>query len=245
MPTDTAFETLVGVGDRLRETAPGALDAEARRLLASILAEPRSAPAAPKRRRWLVTAVAVTSVAVVAAAWALLSSAPDRPAGVICYAAPDLDADRFIVTPDDASGYVAAACAEPFERGVFTAPGRTVGEVPDLQGCVDDGGLLSVFPTEDEGICARFGLVVADLATDPGFDTVVELQQRLSELAGRTPCLSLDQAERAAIDTLADLALDWAVEVGTASTQRPCASFAIDDLARTVSIIPVAMTSSG
>lgn len=239
MSTDTAFETLIDVGEHLRDMAPSAEDVEARRLLASITAEPRSAPPAPRRRRWLAAAVAVASVAAVAAAWALLSAEPTSTEGILCHQSTELRGDVYVLPPADVSDFTASACAAVWERGDLTLPGLEAGEVPPLQGCVDALGILSVYPTDDESICAKFDQRVADPVTESELGAVLELQRRLvDEYSLGMTCMPFADAEQLARDTIAELDLDWVVVVGTATEDRPCATWSFVDEDKKVLLVP-------
>ncbi len=194
-----------------------------------------------RRRRTLKAISVVVAALATIAAIAYFSRAPTQVNGIACYSAPTLEADFFVVAPTTGGVGRADDCSPLWADGSVTNPDfdASVG-VPDLLGCVSSDGRLLVFPSLEVGLCNRLGLaeVAEEINVAPDQTTVTDA---LVNLFGSGECIAFDVA-RSLIEELLQSVEGggtWVLNVGTATENRPCASYQIDGEVRVVTLIPV------
>lgn len=220
---------------------PGPDSPLGRRIHATVMANATDASATPRRRIIAVLVAVAAAVAGAGIAWALNTRSVTNSISVLCYDAPStassaIEAPR-APTPDT------AACRAFWDDGVLPINSDLPrGKVPPLVSCVNNAGTYVVFPSDNAGLCAELGL--ADPAPPPaGPDKPYDLTQQLIDAINPTTCLSLDQAERTAVDIFDKLGLnDWSVTKRPENPERPCASLAIDEETHLVILVPIPRT---
>ena len=218
---------------------PGPDSPLGRRIHATVMANATDPSATPRRRRRIIAVlVAVATLAGAGAAWALNTRSVTDSVSVLCYDAPSttasaIEAPRAAI-PDT------AACRALWDDGVLPINSDLPrGQVPPLISCVNNAGTYVVFPSDNTNLCTELGL------TDPaplpaGPDTTHDLTQQLVDAINPATCLSLDEAEKAAIDIFDKLGLgEWSVAKRPENPERPCASLAIDEKTRLVILVPI------
>jgi len=223
--------------------SPGPDSPLGRRIHAAVMANATDPSATPRRRRRIIAVlVAVAALAAGAgAAWALNTRSVTNSISVLCYDAPStaasaIEAPRAAI-PDT------AACQAFWDDGVLPINSDLPrGQVPPLVSCVNNAGTYVVFPSDNTNLCAELGL--GDPAPPPaGPDKTYELTQQLIDAINPTTCLSLDEAEQAAVDIFNKLGLsDWTVTKRPDNPEEPCASLAFDEETHLVILVPIPKT---
>jgi hypothetical protein len=237
-----AFDVFVATNPVDEFTLPGPDSAQARDLLARIIATPRQPLAQPARytRRRLVIAIAVALLALasMAAAWLLTRDVTD-PISVICYQDVSLDspaADAPNEGPLDVD-----LCKPAWEDRILinedlTPPGTT----PPLVGCVTERGSLAVFPTSDTEACARLGLANINPESVPAGAPLRQLQADLVDHFSQQQCQPMEAAQRDVAEILsANGFSNWQIQLSPGEGGDACASFGLDIETQTVDLIPI------
>ena len=188
-----------------------------------------------------VAVIAIVSAALIAAGWILFREVT-WVQGVVCYSAADLESDRVAGRPSDEPNV--ELCAEPWADGVLTNQDIAKGSVPAFTGCVNEEGALAVFPTDDESVCDHLGLATPtprpQSSSDPVPTSGVDLQNRLVDYFSAQDCVDMDAASAEVQRILNDAGFEgWEIVSQPKQLTRPCASFAIDTEARTVTLVPI------
>lgn len=221
------------------EQMPHAQSAFGRTVRDRALATARDPQSRPTNTRRVARAILVIglALAVAAAAW-LVTREATEPRGAGCYEAPTLDSKEVIVALPQR--LVTGVCAPLWETGTLTNPSIVNHfEVPPLVGCVSKDGGLIVFPSDDRQLCQYLGLV--DHEPSPPDNPAAVLNQQLLAVFASTRCLAVEDAETQIEALLARGNIeDWTVSVTeSASSERPCASFALDADSRTIRLVPI------
>lgn len=209
---------------------------------------PAGAP--PRRRaRRLVPVLVVASLFGGAVAYAVLRGGVSKPETVACYERADLEAATEVAVVEDAGPV--AACADLWRRGVF---GGT--EVPPLAECALRSGVAGVFPAPaGTDVCVTLDLVpvpsTAPAPDSPGPEPSApppadDVNARILAFRNAAlpqfldaPCLTAQAGTdivRRELDR-AGLA-GWAVVADGFSSERPCATLALEAEARRVTLVP-------
>ena len=192
------------------------------------------------RRVIVAVAVAVLALASIAAA-VYLTRQPTQVAGIGC--AEDLTLDVVHVIPPTGT-LDPQQCAALWADGIIVNPAvAPAGQVPPLLGCVNDAGTLVVFPTDDQGLCERLGMVNYMPPSD-ATSSIVEVENRLVERINPQTCPSFDDTEQLIEQTLDAAGLDdWTVTVSQPPTdQRPCPSLSFRSDLHQIVIVPAPHT---
>lgn len=230
-----ALRAMNPVPDAVREPLA---DPESDALLRRILRDGEGGSNQRHRRRGrhiLIPLAVAAAMATAAATWIVTRTAGDATQ-VACYRAVSLSADIVGVEP---AGDPRDACSAVWVDGEF---GR--GPAPPLAACVLPSELVGVFPASDGDPCRRLGLDEARL--DGDVPAIVGVQELLSERFG-ADCVRLDQAEELVVGALRDADLeDWTViRAAEPTSDRPCASIAVDPATETITLVPLPRTSPG
>ena len=186
-------------------------------------------------RRRFVAAVAVVVASALSVGFTVhaLSADVTQPTGVGCYASADLGADTAVVSADGRSPV--AVCEELWQRGdVGSWP------VPALAACVLPSGAVGVFPG-GRATCATLDLAPLDEAAYlAGAGDFIALRTALVDRFLASGCLDRPGATRVVEDELSAQGLgSWRIVTPTGfTTDRPCASLALEPAARTVLLVP-------
>jgi hypothetical protein len=211
-----------------------------------IICERHHRPKPLRRRRWRKPSLrlAVSFAALMAAgggAYAALSDSSQLSAGIECHAGDSLASSGTITA---VNGEVATAtCARLWAQGNVGA-GRT--PPSPLQACVEPNGsgAIHVLPSTDTNICQRIGLRADPQAgASPDARHYARFQDGLTKWLNTTGsrCVT-DTAVRAEVNgELARARLTgWSITTrGVYTSQKPCASVAIDSTVRTLTIFPI------
>ena len=181
-------------------------------------------------RRLVAVAVAIATLLAAGAAY-LYSREPSRALDVGCYQEARLPSTVFVVP---ASGSPAEACRRVWRGGAFSPT-----PIPAaLTACVLRPGTIGVFPGGPE-VCGRLGLPEASDIPPRRATAIAELRGRLSAASRDTECLAPEETRVLVQRALADIGLDgWTVDGGGFTTDRPCATFSIDEPGRRVVLVP-------
>jgi hypothetical protein len=194
-------------------------------------------PVRTPRRSWRLYVGALVAASGIGGgvAWAVTMRHPDKVLTVVCYERADLT-DASVVASDGRNPV--DVCRDAWRAG-------KVGPVTPatLIACVLPGGAAGVFPGDNptDNICERLGLTPADPPTTSDQTATFTLVRDALSGQFQATCLPLDQASVVAQRELAGQHLnDWTVETPTAATtERPCASLAIDEPGQRIILIPV------
>jgi hypothetical protein len=217
---------LAGIGDRIGAQAVMA-PAHRRRERAWWPGRP-----APRRRRAVITFVAVPALlAASAAGWAITHArtASQVTGGVACYAAPRFPSSAAIVSATGQSP--ATICAQIWAEGAI--PGRHGTRVPPLVACVlPAGGAVGVFPDTS---CADLRLQPLPGGYQRAAATFSALVRHLDVQFGRSKCVSEPQATAYARQALRASGLTgWRVTGYQPGPGTRCATFGADSESHTI-----------
>ena len=226
------------------EDVPSPDSPQAEALFERIMATEPEVTGRRRRVRWQRTWLLVPAALLAAAASYGVFHRVSQPLVVACYATPTLTGSRTIVQAGD-FGPIAACDALWRAGGQFNSAGGA--GLPPLFACVLDTGTVGVFPdTKGSGTCSSLGLAPAGAPGKRQGENVdlVEVQSVLSE-EFISRCVGEDEAVSMAEQELADHGLiDWHVVADMPfSPQEPCASLAVDIPSRTISLVPVSVSS--
>jgi len=192
------------------------------------------------RRRSVARAILVIglAMAVAAAAW-LVTREASEPRGVGCYEEPTLDGKVVVVAAP--TQLLAEVCEPLWADGTLRNPSIiNPFEIPRLISCVNDVGGLAVFPGDHPRLCQELGLASHE-PSQPDDDPATSLNQQLLSIFANSRCLPVEDA-RSQVEALftSENLIGWTVSVtAPASTERPCASFALDAPNQTVRLVPI------
>ncbi|MEN8234187.1 MAG: hypothetical protein ABFR89_04625 [Actinomycetota bacterium] len=189
-------------------------------------------------RRLLVMAAAIAALLTAVAAAAILLTRDITNLTVVCYQAVDLSSDRAAV---GSTGLPAAEdCEEVWRDGTLSIEGQTPGHVPPLIACVNDRGVLAVFPTDDPQTCEQLELASPDPSQPRNeLEAIANVEQDLAIYLTSQSCQPLDEAEHVFRDTLDEHGLtDWTVHRQPDHPDRPCASVDYDIENKTLHLVP-------
>lgn len=219
---------LAGIGDRIGAQAVAA-PARGRRDRAWWPGRP-----APRRRRAMITFVAVPALlAASAAGWAIVR---DRTAtqvtdGIACYAAPHFPSSAAIVSANGESP--ATVCAQLWAEGAI--PGKPGTHVPPLVACVlPSGGAVGVFPGTS---CATLRLQPLPAGYQRAAAAITALVRHLDVRFGSSKCVSEPQAMEYARQALRTYGFTgWRVTGYQPGPGSRCAMFGADSEHHTIFI---------
>lgn len=216
----------------------------ARDLLERVMRAPRPATRRSAVQRSARPAVlAMLALFLLAATW-FLTREVETPQSIACYQAVDLDSDVAAAPPGRPAA--AEACAQVWEDGVLSNPDLVpVGAVPALTACVTQAGTLAVLPTGDSAVCEELGLAYPEPSSQTEADNVRQLDSSLNQLFSSSDCVAIDDvvAQVRLIMADSDL-LDWTIDLGAATDERPCASYSLDARTRTITLVPIPSPNS-
>lgn len=229
-----------------RDLPPARLNLRKEALMREIRKE-HDQPTYRKRRRRI--ALVLVPALLLGAATTYVLRQPDEvvAAGIGCYDAPN-DADSNVTIVGTTGADPVAVCRELWERADV---GKSAGSAPPLVACVNSGGAVAVFPSEDEDLCSDLGLQPLPDGYGKAARAFVKMRDDLiremyaKATAGpateRDACLSEDQSLEIARQVLSDHGFnDWTAELATGDYEgRECANdLAFDDKTKKVLIIP-------
>jgi len=225
------------------DTTPGPNSPLGRRIHAAVMANAANPSATPRHRRRLTAVlVAVATLAAGAGiAWALSTRSVTNPISVLCYDAPSTAANAIEAPRGPAPD--TAACQALWDDGILPINSEVPqGRTPHLVACVTDTGTLAVFPTNNTSLCGELGLSdPAPLPADP--DKTYELTQQLIDAINLSTCLTINDAQQTATDIINKLDVDnWTVHAQQTNPDRPCATLAIDEPNKTITLVPLPKT---
>lgn len=156
-----------------------------------------------------------------------------------CYSDLSLDSDIYALV--NVSGSATEACEEAWSGQFLTNPAVPRGEVPPLTGCINDVGVVVVFPTDNPGICNDLGLAgVAPGQSDRRLATIAGAIDDIDLFIAEVPCRPLDESAEGARRILRDRGLaSWSVVIQGERPDRPCASLAVDTPSETIIIVAI------
>lgn len=250
---DTIDDVLLALGDAGLEPFPAeAIAARARSEIERELDCQRElerdnqvhrAPVRRRRRRRPGLRVAVVVVALMAAgggAYAALSGSSQLSAGIDCHPGATLAGGGTIVAVNGTPA--TEVCARLWAQG---AMGSADTPPAPLHACVSPNGdgAINVLASNDSNVCERVGLKADPQAgASPDARRYARFQDALDGWLNSTGsgCVSDSTVRREVQRALAGAGLaGWRITThGAYSTQKPCASVAIDSSARTVTIFP-------
>lgn len=190
-----------------------------------------------RRQRRLVLVIVLIAIAIATAAWIFLRDVTE-PVGVLCYEDVTLQSSSILMSPDDTLDVT--LCAVPWEQGVLINPSIPTGQVPPFTACVNNDGVLVVFPTNDPSTCSRLGLGGAEPELTDELSLVIQLETELVAYFSTTVCPSLLDAEARVVATISQIGLaEWTVKTQPPHPDRPCTSFGLDPDSRIILLVPI------
>lgn len=233
------FERLREADPAARRPEPASADGAMARAMYGEVVASRPTASTSRARRWRRVAVFVAAALATAAAAYVLTRPVTEPLTVACFRSANLTADRVILpaSSDIPAGELCRVVWEP--GGEFAA--ETGGRRPPLTACVLESGAVGVFPSRENGdVCQQLDAAKPDPTSIDDTQMVIELQDALvGQFLGS--CLDLPAAAAVVERELDNRRLsDWEVtNAQPFTTDRPCASLAIDPATRTVELIPI------
>lgn len=199
-----------------------------------------------RKRRAAAILLPAALLGVAATGYTMLKADEVVSAGIGCYDAPTEEANVTVVSATGESPLV--ACGELWEQGVVNG---TTGSTPTLVACINSGGAVSVFPSDDSEICEGLGLQDLPDGYEREARRFVAMRDELvkeiyeagtaGSTSARDACLSEEESLNIARRVLAEHRFDdWTAEVATGDYEgRECANFiGFEDREKKVLIIP-------
>jgi hypothetical protein len=183
----------------------GFTEDDARRMHQIMGSPPLAGPRRPSgRRRWIAAGVASLAMLSTAAFAVIRTERASDPTGIVCYRNADVDSDRAGLA---ANVDPVAACVQHWDQEWSQGTA-----VPPLVACVNDGGVVAVFPGAD-GICAKLGLAELARGQTDEQSAVVALQDDLAAVF-TADCYRQRPAIARAQELLKDSGLEgWTVQL--------------------------------
>lgn len=212
------------------------------RIVAGDVSSAAGGVARRRGRRW---AAAVTVGALVAAGGAVAAwwaAEPSDTSTVACWSDPSPDPAVVIALLADTAVTPVHQCEQLWASGTFGD-----GDVPALQACVTDAGIVAVMPAGSRS-CSDLGLVDAVLPAAGRVDEGAQVANMISDQYPRG-CITAPDDAAAVIDDLLDRAgvSGWTVRVAGVDDHdgsRPCWFAAVDASVHEVLIVNAAAPPS-
>jgi hypothetical protein len=113
----------------------------------------RKRPTQRKRRRLAAVMLPAALLSIAATGYVILKADEVVAAGIGCYDAATEDANVAVVSTTGADPV--KVCTELWARGDI---GSSPDNVPAMTACINSGGAVAVFPTDEDDVCTRLGL---------------------------------------------------------------------------------------